>query len=257
MTMSASTGAATPVRPRRFRRLGWATVAVLLSGTCAVALMPVTTSQGVNFVVTNHRLPVYAKVLDFIDRDINYGRLAGEVAAGATTDEQRTLAVFDWTRAHVRDTPPDFDVIDDHVWHIVIRGYGKDDQKSDVFVTLLTYAGVRAYMQAVGPEKLVLSFPRVDGRWRVLDVANGIVFRNRSGAMATPEELAADPSLIEQVAAGRTYSGQPYIVNFRGFRAPVPPDMLRAEMQMSIPRVVFQIKRLVGRGGRLDQPPAP
>jgi hypothetical protein len=203
----------------------------------------------VNYEVTPHSLPLYAKALDFLDRDVNYRRLAADVTSGATTDEARLRAVFDWTRAQVRDTPSGFPVIDDHIWHIIVRGYGENDQKADVFTTLLTYAGVRAYWILIGPRpELVLSLVRVDGSWHPVDVAGGVVFRTAQGGLATVEDLALDRGLAARQGPPQ-YHGLPYARYFEGFQAPVAPDLTHAEMQMIWPRAWLSVKRLVGRGG--------
>jgi hypothetical protein len=197
-------------------------------------------------VVTEHSLPLYAKALDFVDRDINYRRLATSIVAERATDEAKARAVFEWTRANIRDIPEGFPTIDDHVWHIIVRGYGTGDQKADVFTTLLTYAGVPAYFIFIGPRpEIPLSFVKVDGSWRVADVENGLMFRSKDGAWATAEELAADPGLA--AAQGpKTYGALAYAGYFAGFRAPIQPDLTRADMQVPGARTWFAIKKMFG-----------
>ena len=56
----------------RARRVGLALAALV--AIVAIANVPTTTKQGVNFVVSPHSLPLYAKTLDFLDRDSNYRR---------------------------------------------------------------------------------------------------------------------------------------------------------------------------------------
>ena len=230
---------------------------VLIIALVTAANIPTTTDQGVDFVVTRHSLPLYVKALDFVDRDIHYRRQAAEITAGATTDESKARAVFDWTTTHIRRMPPGFPVIDDHVWHIVVRGYGQDDQKADVFTTLLTYAGVPAYWIFIGgPPELVLSFAKADGAWRVVDVANTVMFRSRAGQWATGEDVAADPAFA--AAQGPAiYQGVPYASMFGGFRAPIPPALTRADMQVPGARTWFVIKGWFGsRGRQWDMRPA-
>ena len=232
----------------RLRRLAlWA---IGLAALVGVANVPTTTSQGVDYVVSTRTLPAYVKALDFADRDANYKMLAREIAGRAPSDEARLRAVFDWTRANIRDTPSGFPVVDDHVWHIIIRGYGQDDQKADVFTTLLTYAGVPAYWIFIGPRpELVLSFVRADGAWRVVDVANGVMFRSRDGHWATAEDVAADPAFAAAQGPA-VYQGLSYGSLFDGFHAPIPPDLTRADMQVPGARTWFAIKRWFGSGGR-------
>jgi hypothetical protein len=235
----------------------WLAAALAIAtAVVVVAIAPTTTRQGVNFAVETHELPVYVKALDFIDRDVNYGALARRIAGGEKGEAARALAALAWTRANIRDTPAGFRVVDDHVWHIIVRGYGEDDQKVDVFTTLASYAGVPSYWVylTVESERLPIAFARIDGRWRVLDVANGVIFRNGGGELATAEEVAGDSGLVVGAAGRRTYRGQPYVAYFQNLRPPRPPDILRAEQQMLWRRLVFETRRLVGLGGRAWTP---
>lgn len=229
---------------------------VALVGIVAVAVTPSTTKQGIDYVVSTRKLPLYVKVLDFLDRDANYRVVAKSITAGMVTDQLRAMAIFEWTRTNIRSVPPDFPVVDDHIWHIIVRGHGADDQKADVFTTLLTYAGVPAYWIFLEYEgrRLPISFVRVSGTWRVYDVANGFIFRNRQGEPATVEEVVGDPALVKAVGDRYPYKGLPYTIYFRDFRPPVVPDILRAELQMFLPRLLFEMKRLVGLGGRQWDP---
>jgi hypothetical protein len=215
-----------------------------------VANIPTTTYQGVNFIVSPRTLPAYVKALDFVDRDANYRGLARQIVGQSSSDEARLRAVFDWTRANIRDTPAGFPVVDDHVWHIIVRGYGEDDQKADVFTTLLTYAGVPAYWIFIGPRpELALSFVKMAGVWRVVDVGNGVMFRSRDGRWATAEDVAADPAFA--VAQGpAAYQGVPYASLFDGFQAPIPPDLTHGDMQVPGARTWLAIKRRFGSSGR-------
>jgi hypothetical protein len=229
-------------------------VLVLVGIVLGVSILPVTTRQGVDFVVTTHHLPLYLKAIEFVDRDLNYRVLARTITAGRTTEEARVLAIFDWTRDHIRDLG--FPVVDDHIWHVIIRGYGVADQKADVFTTLATYSGVRAYWIYLGTrdERLPLSLASIGGRWCLFDVANGVAFRKARRRLLSADEVARRPSLIDAVAPGRTYLGRAYAEYFRDFEPPTPPDTLRAEQQMPWPRLYFEIRRIVGLGGRQWNP---
>ena len=233
----------------------WRSLALLLAavgGFTVIALAPVETRQGIDYSVSTYTIPLYAKTLDFVQRHSSYARLVQRIVDDQASAESRALTIFDWTRKNIRDTPAGFPIVDDHVSHIIVRGYGADDQKTDVFTTLTTYAGVPGFWSLTDPPSpgLSLSFVWIDGRWRVFDVQNGIVFRNRNGALASAEELAGDPWVLESAAVGRTHRGKPYAGYFEGFRPPDPPDVLRAELQMLWPRASHRLKRLVGLGRR-------
>ena len=230
----------------------WVLTLMAVAGLLAVGFVPTQTKQGIDYSVSTHTLPLYAKALDFVQRYSSYARLASQIAREHGSPEARALAIFEWTRESIRDTPAGFPVIDDHVSHIIIRGYGEPDQKADVFTALTTYAGVPAFWTQSGnaPSRPVLSYVWIDRGWRVFDVENGIIFRNRQGALASAEELAQDRSLTRSYAADPVYRAKGYDSYFDDFRSPIPPDILRSELQMLWPRASYRVKRLVGLGRR-------
>jgi hypothetical protein len=231
----------------RLRRALLTAAAIAVMTT--VAVMPVTTRQGVNFDVTEHRLPLYLKSLEFVERSGQYAQIAGEVTAGASSEAERVERLFAWTRRHVRQTPDGWPIVDDHILNIIIRGHGMNDQQADVFTTLCSYAGVPAFWTRVPPvpsgPHLLLSFARVDGRWRVFDVANGVVFRTRGGQLAALAEVAADPRLIPAPARALTLDGIPYSDLMARAAMPSVPHPLRAELQMPLPRLWHELRAAV------------
>lgn len=230
---------------------------LLLAGAVGISTSTVTTRQGLNFQVTTLEIPLYAKVLDFFHRHYQYEALAKQITGGLGSDQERALAIFDWTRRNIRRTPEGWTVVDDHVLNIIIRGHGVGDQMADVFTTLSTYAGVPAFWRILtapgSGKKLALSFARVEGKWVVFDVKNGLTFRNEQGALASVEEIAADPRLVERTAGTLRYHGIPYRRYFEGFMPPRVPGVLRAEMQMPWPRLIFQSRRLLGAAPALEE----
>lgn len=234
----------------RKRLLVGAGLAATLVGLYMVAHVPVTTRQGVNFEVTEHTIPLYVKGIEFLDRHVQYRQLADEITRGVATDEHRLLAVFDWTTRNIRPTPDGWPIVDDHILNIVIRRHGLADQRADVFATLATYAGIPAFWSTVAGSGttggLVLSFARLGERWVVVDVANGLVFRTASGALATLEDLAANPALLPEAAQLMTVGSTPYRRVLEGRRTPPIPRPLRSELQMPWPRLRYEAARTVG-----------
>ena len=242
-----TTTAPARVRRRAVRLLALVGVVV---GLALVAVMPVTTKQGVNFEVSSHRLPLYLKAFEFLDRDAQYRQLAREITQGAASDQERVLAVFNWTARRIQPAPEGWPVVDDHILNIIIRGYGLSDQRADVFATLVTYAGVPAFWQNVKApgtrDGVILTFARVDGRWVVLDVANGLMFRNERGELASAEDFAANHATLPAAARSLMTGSTPYSRVLTELRMPPIPRLLRAELQMPWPRVWDQTKRVVG-----------
>lgn len=210
----------------------------------AVATARVTTRQGADQRVMVRAVPLYAKAVAFVHRHVEYRLLAREITAGLRSDPERVRAVFEWTRRNIRKTPDGWPVIDDHVLHIIIRGYGVADQMADVFTTLATYAGMPAFWRGGA---VVLSFVRVDGRWAVFDVANGLVFTDSSGTFIDADELIRQPALVQAVAASLTPRGKPYSWYLERLAPFTVPAALRPELQMPLPRFLFEIQRLLPR----------
>lgn len=233
-------------RPRWVR---WRSVPVVIAvvALVGVANLDVTTQQGVNFEVSTHRLPLYAKALQFVDRSAQYAQIAEEVTAGAASDAERAVRVFAWTKRQIRPTEAGWPIVDDHILHIIIRGHGITDQQADVFATLCTYAGVPAFWAKVRPAAgapgVILSFARVDGRWRVFDVFNDVVFRTAAGQLATLEDVAGQPDLVPEPARSRDVAGLRYADLVTRVSMPAVPDPLRAELQMPAARLWHEMKR--------------
>lgn len=230
-------------RPRR----RYTAVALVIAGVALVAAanVSVTTKQGVNFEVSTHRLPLYLKAFGFLDRSAQYRQIADEITRGARSDAQRALSVFEWTRRHIRATPPEWPVVDDHILNIIIRGHGLSDQHADVFATLATYSGVPAFWAKFPPDAqagLILSLARIDGRWRVFDVFNGVVFRTGTGELATIDDLRAHKELVPSALRSTDVAGRKYEDIIAGAWMPSVPDPLRAELQMPSARLWYQLK---------------
>lgn len=245
-----STRPTVPVGRRRVPVWVKLAAAVLVVGL--LANFPVTTKQGVNFEVSSRRMPLYRKAFEFLDRDAQYRQLANEITRESRSDQARVQAVFDWTARRIQPAPEGWPVIDDHILNIIIRGYGVSDQRADVFATLATYAGVPSFWRKVrvpGMDAgIILTFSRVDGRWVVMDVAGGFMFRNVSGDLASAEDLAAGRIVVPAAAGSVMIGSTPYGEALRQLRMPPVPRPLRAELQMFWPRLWDQMTHAVGRG---------
>lgn len=231
--------------PRRV--LAALAVLTTLAGACAILTAPATTRQGVNFQVSVRSVPVYVKGIDFLHRHYQHRLLAEEIVRGRASDTDLVLAVFDWTRRNIRRTPEGWPVVDDHVLNIITRGHGVTDQQADVFATIATYAGVPAFWAKVRPDAarpgVILSFARVDGRWRVFDVFNGMVFRTAVGELATLEDLRGRRDLVPAAARSLDIDGVPYPEIVTSVSMPPVPDPLRAELQMPSARAWYELRR--------------
>ena len=187
---------------------------LVVAGALALATSTAVTRQGVDFQLSDKLLPLYVKIIDFIHRHEHYGLLVKEITAGLTTDRERAEAILSWTRKTIRPVPDGFPVVDDHVLDIIVRRYGSPGQVADVFSVLTTYAGVPSYWENVesGPFFGVYAYARIDGRWLLAD------FQGDGGFTPPPPALA-----------------------------PIPPQPLRAELQMPGRRLLHEARQLIGR----------
>lgn len=225
---------------------------VVAAGLVILGSWPVTTRYGVNHRWSSKRIPAIEKTINFVSRDLQLRRLAKEVVLGASSEEQKALTIFGWVIRHVQPTPPAFDVVDDHVLNILIRGYGAPDQRAEALAVLASYNGMPSTAATVSISearaKLVLTLVQVDGRITVFDVGHALVFRNRAGKLADLDDIAREPSLTTNAVRGILVDGVPYeryVVGFRELR----PTFSRMEQQKLWPRIKFEVGRWVHLGG--------
>lgn len=217
---------------------------------CLLVGLPATTRQGVDHQIRQLQIPLGVKAAEFLLRDYRYRRLSSDLTRGLSTSEAQVAALFEWTHRQIRPTPPGWPVLDDHIANIIIRGYGQDDQMADVFTTLATYAGSPSFWQSLrsnpSQRPLVLSFVRLGGQWTVWDVEAGVAFRDRQGRLINVEELTGHPELVELAAEQAPLHASGYRLHLPAALLPwTVPETLRAEKQMGIRRIQFEIRRAV------------
>lgn len=221
---------------------------ICLSAALWVVLnLPVTSKQGVNYVVKTIKVPVYIKVIEFLDRNYHYQELTQGVTQGCYSEQDKVLAIFGWVHRNIKtDIPQGWPIIDDHVWHIVVRGYGVRDQLSDVFTTLCNYAGVDAFYTWVstvnGARRIPLSLVKIEGSWRVFDPYHGCYFKNKEGEIADIEEIKSPANWsIENLDGKPDLDYSIYLDN-------LPPiedmGLSRANIQSPLKRLLFEFEKL-------------
>lgn len=223
----------------------------MATGVVVLGAWPVTTRYGVNYRWSTKRISLFEKTVNFISRDVQMRRIAGEVAEGASTGEQKALVIFGWVVRHVRPTPLGLPIVDDHVLNILIRGYGAPDQRAEAMAVLASYNGMPANATPVRvpdvPGELQLTLVRVDGRIAVFDVSHELVFRNAAGQLADVDDMK-DPRLVTSTAHGILVEGVPYERYQPGLQA-LGPAFSRMERQKLWPRIKFEVGRWVHLGG--------
>lgn len=196
--------------------------------------MPVITKQGIDGVVIAKEIPLYVKACGFLYRDYQYKDLSRRITEDLDSDEEKIMAIYKWTTANIKDHPSGFMIIDDHIWNTVVRRYGTADQKAEVFTTLINYAGYESFktrlsIKDVAP-RLILSFVKIDGNWRIFDIYGKIYF--------TKEE-----DLEAATPYGLTYKDYLETFDIDSYSRRVT----RADKQKVIPRMIYETKKIFKR----------
>lgn len=210
----------------------------------------VTTKQGINTIVRNKKIPLYLKGISFLARHYETQYLAKSITAAQNSDQRKIEAIFAWTLENIKHQPPELPVIDDHQWHIIVRGYGAADQINDVFSLLCVYNGFKSYYQLLKDREQrrhPISFVFVEGRWVLFDVCHATYFLNEQSRWAELKEL--------RLNRFRAVSGYPmpksvitaeagiYSYMFRSVEFD-PSGLKRNYMQMPIGRMWIGMKSL-------------
>lgn len=205
--------------------------------------MQVTTRQGVNFKVSVIKIPLYLKVLDFFDRHYNYKNLVAKIIKKSDSPGDRVMKLFNWTSNNIKRAPSGYPIVDDHVWHIIVRGYGTDDQYQDVFTTLCNYAGVDAFFEFIytkdNTKVISLSFVKLGKAWRVFDAYNGVFLQDKSGKLADLEQIKKKDWLLGGIAKDIEIEYYvPFLDNLPSFER---IGLKRANIQSPLNRFLFQV----------------
>lgn len=231
------------MKKKLLKLLSWIAAFIVIA---VVLNIQVSTRQGINYSVSTLEMPLYLKVLDFFDRHYNYKLVVERIIGEERGEKEKVLKIFEWTHNNIKRIPLGYPVIDDHVWHIIVRGYGVDDQSSDVFTTLCNYAGVDAFYNWVDTEnhdrRIALSFVRFNGIWNVFDPYNGVYFKNNKGELAGIEEIVRGNWLIEKINASDSHDVE-YTNYFKNLTSIKDYGLKRPNIQSPINRLKYEIKK--------------
>jgi hypothetical protein len=221
-------------------------ILIIIISIVTLVNINVTTEQCINYKCHSIKIPLYLKVLDFFTRHYHYKQLVRGIIKDEKTDEGRVMKIFTWTYENIRKVPSGFPIIDDHVWHIIIRGYGQDDQVSDVFTTLCNYAGVYSFYLWVYTQdrksKIPLSFVKIREKYFVFDPYHGIYFRDTRGQLADLETIKSKKTWL--VAGKHDEEIIDYAIYFNNLPNIKGKILKRANIQSPFRRIIFEIKKM-------------
>ena len=222
---------------------------LVLAGCWGLLHWPVHTRQGVDYQLVERTIPLYVKLGRFLYRDLEYRVLVREITRGIAGEEGKALALYDWVRTHVHHgIPKGMPVVDDHVWHIIVRGYGTPDQLADVLATLCAYGGLPADVVGLGPPGRrpvhAVTMVRIGGAWHPLDPYYGVVVRSGPQRVASREEILANLQLVRAAAPALAVDGIDYAQLYQWLPAMKPNADLRPYRHQPLLRAWYELRRL-------------
>lgn len=228
------------------KRLNIFILIIFVVSLIAILNIKVTTQQGINYQWRTIKIPLYLKILDFFDRHYNYKELIKRITTDTKTDKERAMKIFEWTYQNIKRAPSGFPVVDDHVWHIIIRGYGMPDQSSDVFTTLCNYASMDAFFSKVYTKDrtsmIILSFVKLDERWKVFDPYNGVYFKNKNGDVVNIDEIKNGDWTIVNIGEIKNFD---YGVFFENLPVIKKIGLNRSNIQSPLRRFIFEVRKWI------------
>lgn len=207
----------------------------------------VTMQRGINYQWQTIKLPLYLKILDFFDRHYNYKYLVKGIIKDVKEDEERVMKIFEWTHKNIRKVPVGLSIIDDHAWYIIVRGYGTDDQSSDVFTTLCNYAGINAFFSWISSQdnssSIPLSFVKIGKKWYIFDPYRSVYFKNTQGDELVDVETIKSKNLWLVASSYKKELEIDYAIYFNNLASIEEIGLIRSNIQSPLKRIKYEIKK--------------
>lgn len=210
-----------------------------------------TTRQGINYQVHEIKIPIYHKIFNLLDRHLNYKWLVGRILRDETNDNRKAILIFKWTIDNIANQPSQLKIVDDHVWNIIVRGYGKEDQMADVFATLCNYAGLKAFVLErysslrISPNRISIAAVFFDGSWHLCDPYRRVEFKDKSGKWATIDEIISHAKDLKYRDKVIDYSNYFISLNRNDFDILFPKS--RSSIQNPMSRFFYFLRTLISK----------
>ena len=136
----------------------------------------------INYEVSVYKIPIYLKLLDFMNRHYNYKHLADNINNQNSTDKNKVINTTNWVISNIKkiNLNQDIDIVDHHPITIVERRLGIDEQFSDILSVLLVYSNIDSFFKLIKLDNFdtyhPLTFFKINNYWSIVDPLNGIFF---------------------------------------------------------------------------------
>ena len=145
---------------------------------------------GINYSVSEYKIPLYLKLYNFYGRHLNYDYMVNTITKNSKSDIEKVISISKWVYKNIKKLPENVDIVDSHPLTIAERRLGTKDQFSDLLSVMLVYANIDAFMwYPQNDHKNALTIFKVDNNWSVIDPYYGTMFVNNKNKHASITEL--------------------------------------------------------------------
>lgn len=177
---------------------------------------------GVNYVVEEHKISNYRKIIEFYQRHFNYINLEKKINQYSTNKNAKIINLSLWVYKNIKRAPENSDVIDNHPWTIVERKMGKDDQFSDILSVLLVYSNTDSFFyNKISNIRHPITFFKYESKWSIVDPYYGVYFLDKNGIFSYLGQDKNDDWIMYHLLMGKVthdnYNIIFYDKNFHNF----------------------------------------
>ena len=158
-----------------------------------IAILNISTTQliGINYKVTEYKIPLYLKLYNFYGRHLNYDYMVDTITRNSKSDIEKVIAISKWVNDNIKKKPDNIDVIDSHPLTIAERRLGTKEQFFDLLSVMLVYADIDAFMWYYKEDYIdAITLFKVNGNWSAIDPYYGVAFINNQNNYASITEVS-------------------------------------------------------------------
>ena len=149
----------------------------------------------INYEVFEYQIPIYLKLLDFINRHHNYKFLAKNINSKNSTEKDKIINTTNWVIKNIKkiDINLNIDIVDHHPITIIERRLGIDEQFSDILSVLLVYSDIDSFFKFIKVSNsetfYPLTFFKINNYWSIVDPQSGIFFLDEKNNFINIDKL--------------------------------------------------------------------
>jgi len=141
----------------------------------------------VNNNVIEYKIPLYLKILNFLNRHYNYKYIVKGINDKKQNKEEIVINISKWVHQNIKKIPIGVDYIDSDPLSTATRRLGQQYQFSELLSVFMIYSNIDSYF--FNNHIHQLTFFKINNYWSVIDPYYGIYFINENETFASIEDL--------------------------------------------------------------------